>query len=74
MQLISVLAVLILIIGCALPLDATLAQQWEPWKDSNKKQYSDAEEHIRYAKGSVKPVGIVEESLNTHLLDELYGR
>jgi hypothetical protein len=48
MQSFSVLAVLALAISCTLAFDVTLNQQWKLWKDANNKQYSDAEEHVRY--------------------------
>jgi hypothetical protein len=48
MQSISVLAVLALAFSCTLALDATLDQPWNFWKKTNNKQYSDAEEQVRY--------------------------
>ncbi len=48
MQSVSVLAVLALALSCTLAIDVTLNQQWNMWKQVNNKQYSDAEEQVRY--------------------------
>jgi hypothetical protein len=48
MQSVSVLAVLALALSCTLAIDVTLNQQWNMWKQVHNKQYSDAEEQVRY--------------------------
>ncbi len=48
MQYISVLGVVVLAFSCTLALDFTLDQRWKSWKETHNKQYSDAEENIRY--------------------------
>jgi hypothetical protein len=48
MQSVSVLAILALALSCTLAIDVTLDQYWNTWKQVNKKQYSDAEEQVRY--------------------------
>jgi len=47
MQSISVLAVFALAFSCTLAIDVTLNQQWNLWKQTNNKQYSNAEEQVR---------------------------
>ena len=48
MQSISVLAVLALAFSCSLAFDAKVSQHWQLWKTTYNKQYSNAEEIIRY--------------------------
>jgi len=48
MQSVSVLAVLALAFSCTLAFDVALDQHWNLWKQVNKKQYSNAEEEVRY--------------------------
>jgi cathepsin L len=49
MQSFSVLAVLALAFSCTLAFDAKLDEQWNLWKISNNKQYSNVEESVRRA-------------------------
>jgi cathepsin L len=43
------IAVLALVLGCALSLDFSLTNQWKMWKDVHNRKYFDAEEHVRRA-------------------------
>ena len=48
MQSFSVLAVLAIAFGCALAFDAQLDEQWQLWKATHNKQYSNVQELVRY--------------------------
>ncbi|CAF1169300.1 unnamed protein product [Adineta steineri] len=47
MQLISIITIIVLSSGCVLAYNKTRDQQWNLWKDTHKKNYSDVEEPVR---------------------------
>jgi len=61
------IAVLALILGCALGLDISLSKQWQMWKQVHNKKYFDAEEHVRRAIWENNLKYVQEHNLNADL-------